>query len=643
MEDDTGVLLLGEENYGRVLFGKDYLPRPFEQTEENIGDNTVDVVLEDPQTPKRLIIEPEYMKDAVGEPIYLDIDQTREKFETMHLRLTNQQIDVLKSMGFAELVYSLEYARLRIPLSLLQSAIHLEGEPEDAPLTNVDMYDFVIEQVDEAQMTERETAAMQGLNAMYPMYRLDVNAVVGTYPEPAVPAEATEDGEVTAGDVEETEVSTSVQYDSSITPDVDYVMDRLNYVSDISGTSALSASQEGEAEAEAEAASPALPAGCVSQVFFNANILQASSDGLTPDQVVRIGARNGGIVEIYGTLEEAQARDSYLAGFDGTLFSDYHARVGACVVRLSCRLNENQRKVLEQEIVQALTDGEPSQVPSGFSQTLPTLYPVLNSFNSGYAVTVEPEGDAPSEAEATDEEDPEEVDDELIAEPETGTDWQEASARLELVNADSVDLTLDNRQIFVSGEVNTPEDGAVTLSTFKYLEGADDQYAKVYPMGSGLYGVVGQSEEDDEDYEDEEEFDEEEDAEDEEEEDEEIEDEEEEAEEDEAPAPGPSEDPDPFYAYLRSSGEGDMYWLVNTQDRTVEFYREDTGTYQIGDYTGSLKNGMTVQFRDSGSMVEIRLRYPQTYKFATYASNGTDVMIEQQDVGSVETVMAEVR
>ena len=597
-EDDTGVLMIEDENYGRVLFGRDYLPRPFDQFDEEIGESEAPA---EENLPKRLIIEPTPMVDAIGQTLYIDAEQTREKFETVHLRLTNEQIANLQKQGFVELLYELEYARLRIPLSLLQSSIQLAAQADDADgtdtATKVDMYDFCIEQVNGTQLDERESLAMEGLNPVYAMYRIEVNAVSGEYPKPDI--KKNEEAEA------QTEEAPAVpqQFDTLIAPEQSFVLERLGYVSDIGVSAAMPEAAEGEESK--------LPAGCTGEIFFSANPLNKSGTELTEAQVIASGARDGGVIEIYSSIHEAADRDNALAVYDGTLFSDYHTRVGSCVVRLSCRLDDAQRKILEQEIVQALTASSPSQIESGFDKALPTLYPILNVFNAQYAV---------------EETEPRSV--EMIEEPEQIV-WQPGGAKLELINEDSVELPEDARQLFVPADA---VDAAAAMSTLHYTEGLYDDYATVYPMGSGLYGVVTATSPDEEN-------------EDEWEEDNEAEAEAETVEEAPAEAPVTVEDQDPqeLYAYSRSANEGDMYWLINATRHTVEFYREDTGTYLIGDFTGSLKTGMSVQYRDNGSRVEIRLRYPQTYKFATTTANDKEILMEQKDVASVESIMADVR
>lgn len=59
---------------------------------------------------------------------------------------------------------------------------------------------------------------------------------------------------------------------------------------------------------------------------------------------------------MYATAEDAQARDEYLAAFDGgILASDSHTVLGTCVVRTSHLLQASQQDALEQTIRDSLT------------------------------------------------------------------------------------------------------------------------------------------------------------------------------------------------------------------------------------------------------------------------------------------------
>ena len=74
------------------------------------------------------------------------------------------------------------------------------------------------------------------------------------------------------------------------------------------------------------------------------------------DNVIDIGTKGGGAVEIFNTIEEAKQRDTYLASFDGlgSMASGSHYIVGTCLVRTSTELTGTQQLDLTDEIRQAL-------------------------------------------------------------------------------------------------------------------------------------------------------------------------------------------------------------------------------------------------------------------------------------------------
>ena len=73
------------------------------------------------------------------------------------------------------------------------------------------------------------------------------------------------------------------------------------------------------------------------------------------DNVIDVGCDGGGAIEIFKTVEEAQARDAYLGGFDGTAFaSGSHYVFGTIIVRTSDELSGTKQLELTEKIVQAL-------------------------------------------------------------------------------------------------------------------------------------------------------------------------------------------------------------------------------------------------------------------------------------------------
>ena len=72
--------------------------------------------------------------------------------------------------------------------------------------------------------------------------------------------------------------------------------------------------------------------------------------------IIDKGTDGGGAIEVYANVEDAESRDSYLAGFDGgVLASGSHTVVGTCVVRTSDELAASKQKELEAAVIGALT------------------------------------------------------------------------------------------------------------------------------------------------------------------------------------------------------------------------------------------------------------------------------------------------
>ena len=94
--------------------------------------------------------------------------------------------------------------------------------------------------------------------------------------------------------------------------------------------------------------------GYTSAVFFASPMVdQAAVSG---EGVIGKGTDGGGCVEVYGTVEDAENRNAYLAAFDGGfLSSGSHEVVGTVVVRTSDKLAASQQKGLEANIIAALT------------------------------------------------------------------------------------------------------------------------------------------------------------------------------------------------------------------------------------------------------------------------------------------------
>jgi hypothetical protein len=97
--------------------------------------------------------------------------------------------------------------------------------------------------------------------------------------------------------------------------------------------------------------------GYIGCVYFRDSQVDQSQlyvDG-DPNDVIDVGTVGGGALEIFGSVEDAQARDTYLAGLDGTMFvSGSHYVVGTILIRTSDELSGTQQLELTEKITQAL-------------------------------------------------------------------------------------------------------------------------------------------------------------------------------------------------------------------------------------------------------------------------------------------------
>ena len=105
------------------------------------------------------------------------------------------------------------------------------------------------------------------------------------------------------------------------------------------------------------------------------------------------------------------------------------------------------------------------------------------------------------------------------------------------------------------------------------------------------------------------------------------------------PAPTVVPDPEAKYGYSRRSNEGNQYWLIDTREKTVEYFSEVNDEYWIGDYDGSLMSGMNVTLRNRNKIINIALKFQQTYKFALMNGDGAELLMEQEDIARVEAAI----
>lgn len=95
--------------------------------------------------------------------------------------------------------------------------------------------------------------------------------------------------------------------------------------------------------------------GYVGCVYFS--LYEIDQTTVKGDSVVEKGTDCGGAVEVYATVEDAEARCEYLAGFDGTiLYSGSYAIVGTTVVRISYKLSNEKQMEMTDIITKKLTE-----------------------------------------------------------------------------------------------------------------------------------------------------------------------------------------------------------------------------------------------------------------------------------------------
>ena len=96
--------------------------------------------------------------------------------------------------------------------------------------------------------------------------------------------------------------------------------------------------------------------GYNAEIFFTDTFVNQSS--VYGTDVISRGTQGGGAVEVYETAEGAQARDTYLALFDGmgAFNPGSHHVYGTVVIRTSSKLTATQQQTLEQEVADALLE-----------------------------------------------------------------------------------------------------------------------------------------------------------------------------------------------------------------------------------------------------------------------------------------------
>lgn len=90
--------------------------------------------------------------------------------------------------------------------------------------------------------------------------------------------------------------------------------------------------------------------GYTSSTYFSSTHIEQSD--VYGDTTIDKGTDGGGCIEVYATVEEAEARNTYLSAFDGmgALSSGSHVVFGTVVIRTSDRLTATQQNELTEQI-----------------------------------------------------------------------------------------------------------------------------------------------------------------------------------------------------------------------------------------------------------------------------------------------------
>ncbi|MBQ6441503.1 MAG: zinc ribbon domain-containing protein [Lachnospiraceae bacterium] len=130
-------------------------------------------------------------------------------------------------------------------------------------------------------------------------------------------------------------------------PAEDWVITRLGQVSDIANIAPVTEEHDPNGNLNK-------PGGYTSTVYFGTSLL--GTENLTGDALIEEGTTAGGAIETYATEEDAQSRNSYLGGFDGSILaSGSHTVLGTMLIRTSNDLKASQQETLTNAIVEAMT------------------------------------------------------------------------------------------------------------------------------------------------------------------------------------------------------------------------------------------------------------------------------------------------
>lgn len=145
--------------------------------------------------------------------------------------------------------------------------------------------------------------------------------------------------------VEQVEKSYDVQKQITY-PTQEFVVEKLGNVENVSVIACVTEDNDPNGYLGTEG-------GYTAQIFFSSPLLKTET--ISENELLEIGTDAGGSIEIYATVEDAEARNEYLASFDGSEYdTGKHIVLGTMVVRVSTNLTTTKQDSFSDELIEAL-------------------------------------------------------------------------------------------------------------------------------------------------------------------------------------------------------------------------------------------------------------------------------------------------
>lgn len=145
-------------------------------------------------------------------------------------------------------------------------------------------------------------------------------------------------------------LSTSIKQMQQVTnPSEAFIIERLTKLPNITGIESVTEDNDPNGNLNKQG-------GYTATVYFSSDLINQSD--VYGKTIVDKGNEAGGTIEVYPTVEDADKRNEYLAGFDGAgiLNSGSHSVVGTVIIRTSDKLTASQQKEMEKNIYNSLIE-----------------------------------------------------------------------------------------------------------------------------------------------------------------------------------------------------------------------------------------------------------------------------------------------